>query len=435
MALGELSSIIAGDTYITPHPGRDDGRPEARDGRHRRLLALRRLLAVALQLAAVRLRFRPRRRKRNAFPGGVDSDDLHLDLLAGSEVAVERAGRHTGLGVRNQAREAGLEAHEDAEVGDLHAAVARHEHVGGLHVEVQNAILVRECERCAHRVEDGCGLIGSESATHVVEQHLEARAVNELHDHERLVGVGLEVVDGDDRGMVEHRGGAGLGESRRVVEDGAGSVAGKVEPLDGDSALHARVPCKRDGREAALAQLLERVGLPEALLSDRASVFYGPATRHAGLSTYQIALEAVGTKAIFAKPYKPRTKGKIEKFIGFVERDFIWEIKDSVSSLPALQAAWEQWYAWYDQARPHASLGDVPPAARYTPSRRPAPRELRQLLRVETSRLVRRDATISVRGRRWAVPPELMGKHVWVGLLGDQITIEHAGHVVATYTQ
>lgn len=183
----------------------------------------------------------------------------------------------------------------------------------------------------------------------------------------------------------------------------------------------------------ALAALLEQVGLPEAILTDRDTCFYGPATRQRGLSTYQLALEAVGVKPVFAKPYKPRTKGKIEKFIGFVETDFIWEIQPSVQSFPALQRAWEQWFTGYNQVRPHSSLGEVPPASRYSPSRHPAPRELRKLLQIETTRLVRRDATITLRGRRLAVPPELMGKHVWVGRLGDDITIEHAGHIVATY--
>jgi hypothetical protein len=68
-------------------------------------------------------------------------------------------------------------------------------------------------------------------------------------------------------------------------------------------------------------------------------------------------------------------------------------------------------------------------------SRRAAPAELRKLLAVEISRLVRRDATISLRGQHYAVPPELMGKHVWVGLLGDEISIEHAGRTVATYSR
>ena len=32
-----------------------------------------------------------------------------------------------------------------------------------------------------------------------------------------------------------------------------------------------------------------------------------------------------------------------------------------------------------------------------------------------------------------AVPPEPMSKHVWVGLLGQDITLEHAAKAVATY--
>jgi hypothetical protein len=125
----------------------------------------------------------------------------------------------------------------------------------------------------------------------------------------------------------------------------------------------------------------------------------------------------------------------VEKFIGFLQRDFIWEVKDEVHSLPELQARWDQWHQWYDQRRPHASLGDPPPAHRYRASRRGAPAELRKLLPVEISRLARRDATISLRGQRYATPPELMGKHVWAGLLGDDIGIEHAGRTVAAYTR
>ena len=195
----------------------------------------------------------------------------------------------------------------------------------------------------------------------------------------------------------------------------------------------------RDKREytvlGAVATLLERVGLPEAILTDRASVFYGPPSRQRGLTTYQQALAALGIKATFARPYKPRTKGKVEKFIQFLERDFIWEHQHDLLDFPPLQRAWEEWYDWYNQRRPHASLGGRPPATRYTPSQRAAPAELRRLLAVETLRSVRRDATISLDGRPYAVPPEFMGKHVWVGRLGDDITIEHAGRVVARYAR
>jgi len=196
------------------------------------------------------------------------------------------------------------------------------------------------------------------------------------------------------------------------------------------------IPNKREYTVlGALASLLERNGLPEAILTDRDTVFYGPASRHRGLTTYQLAMETLGVQPIFARAYKARTKGKVEKFIGFLERDFIFEVRAQMDDFPGLQQAWEDWCQWYDCRRPHSSVGHVPPAVHYTASRRAAPPDLRKVMAVEAMRRVRRDATISLQGRPFAVPPELMGKHVWVGLLGPDITIEHAGKVVATYAR
>lgn len=183
----------------------------------------------------------------------------------------------------------------------------------------------------------------------------------------------------------------------------------------------------------ALAGVLRRFGLPQAILTDRDSAFWGPATRQAGLTTYQIALEALQVKAAFAKPYKPRTKGKVEKFIQFVEHDFLAEVKDEIKDLGDLNRRWQEWVDWYNERRPHASLGDLPPARRFQASRRAAPPELERLLRVEVSRKVARDCTISVKGKRYQLPADLIGRHVWVGQLGEEITIEHGGRIVATY--
>jgi transposase InsO family protein len=184
----------------------------------------------------------------------------------------------------------------------------------------------------------------------------------------------------------------------------------------------------------AVAKLLRRWGLPEALLSDRAAVFYGPATRQAGLTTYQLALEALGVKASFAKAYKPRTKGKIEKFLQLVIHDFLWEVADQAQNVADLNRLWQEWLPWYNERRPHSSLGDLPPARRFQAPRRAAPMEMERLLRVEVSRKVSRDCTISVRGRHYALPAELIGRHVWVGQLGGTVTIEHGGRTIATYT-
>lgn len=185
----------------------------------------------------------------------------------------------------------------------------------------------------------------------------------------------------------------------------------------------------------ALARVLRRFGLPEAILTDRDSVFYGPATRSSGLTTYQMALESLQVKAVFAKPYKPRTKGKVEKFIQFVAHDFLAEVRDQVQDVDDLNRLWAEWLPWYNERRPHASLGQVPPAHRFSASRRAAPVGLERLLRVEVSRKVARDCTISLRGKRYELPAELIGRHVWVGQLGDQISIEHAGRIVATYAR
>ena len=141
------------------------------------------------------------------------------------------------------------------EVGDLDAAVSGDEHVAGLHVEVQDAVGVSELERVGHRADDRGGLVGIERSVGEVEQLVEREAVDVLHDEERLVGVGLEVVDGHDRGVVEQRGGAGLGESRRVVEHLPARVEREREALDRDAPLHARVPREHDGAVAALAEL------------------------------------------------------------------------------------------------------------------------------------------------------------------------------------
>jgi len=145
----------------------------------------------------------------------------------------------------------------------------------------------------------------------------------------------------------------------------------------------------QDKREAtllgAVAAILEQAGLPEAILTDRETVFYGPASRQRGLTTYQLGLETLGVIASFAKPSKPCTKGKVEKFIGLLEQDFIFEIQDQVHSLAELQVAWEKW-------------------------------------------------PLRLAGRRFDVPPELRGKHVWIRGLGREVAIAHGGRIVTTFT-
>ena len=54
---------------------------------------------------------------------------------------------------------------------------------------------------------------------------------------------------------------------------------------------------------------------------------------------------------------------------------------------------------------------------------------------MELQRKVARDCTISLGGKRYPLTADLIGRHVWVGLLGDSITVEHSGRTIATFTR
>ena len=184
----------------------------------------------------------------------------------------------------------------------------------------------------------------------------------------------------------------------------------------------------------ALASFLGRWGLPAAVLTDRAVSFFGTQELPSGMTTYQLGLGALGIRAAFAAPYKPRTKGKVEKFFSFLQRDFLAEVRDSVRSLEELNARLQEWVDWYNQRRPHASLAQGTPAQHYRPSRTGAPANLDSLLAVEQSRRVGRDSAIAFRGKRLAVPPQYLGQHVWLQLLGDELKITANNLTIAQYS-
>ena len=90
-----------------------------------------------------------------------------------------------------------------------------------------------------------------------VEELVERGAVDVLHDQERLVGVGVQLVDGHDGGWLSS---AAVRASARPA--GCASRLARVEregeALDRDAALHAGVPREHHGAVAALAELRER---------------------------------------------------------------------------------------------------------------------------------------------------------------------------------
>jgi len=80
---------------------------------------------------------------------------------------------------------------------------------------------------------------------------------------------------------------------------------------------------------------------------------------------------------------------------------FLREVAGQVRDVEDLNRVWREWLPWYNERRPHSSIGQVPPARRFQASCRAAPAELEQLLRVEVQRKVGRDCTISLAGKRY----------------------------------
>jgi len=138
-------------------------------------------------------------------------------------------------------------------------------------------------------------------------------------------------------------------------------------------------------------------------------------------------------------PYRPETKGKIERTIGFVRQSFWpglpWESIDSLANLNARAWAWQE---------------EVNHRVHGTTREKPAERFLREELRplagqpdYDTSyvsyREVAKDCLISYRGNRYSVPHPFAGKRVVVKepVEGRRIVICHqqeriAEHALAT---
>ena len=117
----------------------------------------------------------------------------------------------------------------DAEVGDLHLAVAADEDVAGLDVAVDEPGGVGRGERARHGGPDAGDLARRQGAA-ALEDGREVLPVDQLHDDVRAGRVRAVVVDGHDVRVAQRRGRLGLlAEARREV--GIAQVLG-AEQLD-----------------------------------------------------------------------------------------------------------------------------------------------------------------------------------------------------------
>jgi transposase InsO family protein len=162
----------------------------------------------------------------------------------------------------------------------------------------------------------------------------------------------------------------------------------------------------------ALRQALTGRGLPRKLYIDN-----GPAFRSKHLEQVCASL---GIALIHSRPYKPQGRGKIERFFKTVRIQFLSGFQGN--NLDELNQAFTFWLRDLYHPRIHSATGQSP-FQRFTARMqclRPAPDDLLDHFRQAVRRKVAKDRTISLDGRIYEAPVELIGKQVTLLYHPDQ---------------
>lgn len=160
----------------------------------------------------------------------------------------------------------------------------------------------------------------------------------------------------------------------------------------------------------ALKQAVLRRGVPRRLYVDNGATFR---TRH-----LQVACATLNTALIHSRPYKPRGRGKIERFFRTVRATFLPHItSEMLSDLGALNRVWWAWLEAEYHHTPHGGLCGQTPLDRFMTDEalvRSSPEDLDRLLRMKVNRRVARDRTIRLQGRLYEAPDGYAGETVVV---------------------
>ena len=160
---------------------------------------------------------------------------------------------------------------------------------------------------------------------------------------------------------------------------------------------------------AAFRQAVADQGIPASVLSDNGMVF---TTRFAGgragrdtINGFQAELRHLGVVQKHSKPNHPTTCGKVERFQQTLKKWLAAQPRQP-QTLAELQALCDQFAAYYNNCRPHRSLGRRTPTAAYqarpkatpatSPSTEPQARVRRDI--IDT------DGTLTLRHKRPTAP-------------------------------
>ena len=196
----------------------------------------------------------------------IEHDAHRVEIRAAVDLAAEHLlRRHVGGRAHHVAAVREVLAAEnarDAEVHHLDRAALGNHHVGGLEVAMHDAGAMRVSERVEHLHTEMCGLRRGQRAE-PIRQIVKRLAAHELHDHQEIVAVLMQLVDRRDARVVQPR------ERHRfrakAFQNGVVCQVG-IEHLDRNVTIERLIHRLVDSAHAAASELLD-----DAVFADRSA--------------------------------------------------------------------------------------------------------------------------------------------------------------------
>ncbi len=160
--------------------------------------------------------------------------------------------------------------------------------------------------------------------------------------------------------------------------------------------------------EHCLRKAIQKMGVPKKIYVDNGQIY---SSKH--LASICASL---GIRLMFARPYSPQGKGKIEKFFGYVRSSFMPEISSSrIITLSQLNEAFRAWLELKYHRRIHSELKAKPIDIFMTHQDKlhyPSVEQIKEAFLYREKRKVHKDCTFSLMGDYYEVLPALVGQEV-----------------------